>query len=204
MTAYEYRPPQRKKRSLLRTRVTPLTAVLVLGSIAVLRIWVVETAYVEGSSMADTLQSGDRVLTLKPLGPERFDIIVFGEPGGDGIDIKRIVGMPGDVVSMVPHVTVVRGREVVLGSDLYVNSQRYDEPYTAPVMPTSLGPIKVPRDSYFVLGDHRDASVDSRRYGAVKADLVRGVAVAVVYPPASIRLLGRDEQPTAIAADTTR
>ncbi len=204
MTAYEYRPPQEKRKSLLRTRVTPLTAVLVLGSIAVLRIWVVETAYVEGSSMADTLQSGDRVLILKPLGRERFDIIVFEEPGGGGIDIKRIVGMPGDVVSMVPHVRVVRGREVVLGSDLYINSRRYDEPYTSPVMPTSLGPVKVPEDSYFVLGDNRDASVDSRRYGMVSADRIRGVAVAVVYPPASMRLLGRDEQPTAVAADTTR
>jgi signal peptidase I len=204
MTAYEHRPTQRQKKSLLLTRVTPLRALLVLGSIAVLRIWVVETAYVEGRSMADTLQSGDRVLILKPLTPEHFDIVVFEEPRDGGIDIKRVVGMPDDVVSMVPHVRVAGGREVVLGSDLYVNSRRYDEPYTDPVLPTSVAPTRVPKDSYFVLGDNRDASVDSRRYGPVRADHIRGVGVAVVYPPGRIRLLGRDERPTAAAADTTR
>jgi hypothetical protein len=54
------------------------------------------------------------------------------------------------------------------------------------------------------MGDNRDDSVDSRRYGPVAADRVRGVGVAVVYPLGSIRLLRREERPAAAAAETTR
>ncbi len=202
MTAFEYRRPRKKGKSLLRSRVTPLTVFLVFGSIAVLRIWVVETAYVEGASMADTLRPGDRVLTLKVLAPERFDIVVFEEPGEGGIDIKRVVGMPGDVVSMVPPLVVRGGRQFARGSDLYVNSRRYDEPYASSLLPSVLAPTKVPENSYFVLGDNRDASVDSRSYGSVKADRIRGVAAAVVYPPGRIGVPTHGEAAATTATDT--
>ncbi len=205
MVEVEYREPQRKRKSLLLSRVTPGTALLVIGAIAVLRLWVVETAYVEGNSMQETLQPGDRALILKPLERERFDIVVFEDPQEGGIDIKRIVGMPGDVVSMVPHVVDVGGRETVYGAELYVNSQPYEEPYATSAIPSSLPPRRVPQDSYFVMGDNRDDSVDSRRYGPIRKDDIRGVAVAVVFPIGRIQVLRQAEAAAPnTAADAAR
>ena len=171
-----------KPTSLLTTRVTPGVLLIVLAGIAFFRLWIVETAYVEGRSMADTLHQGDRVLVLKFLDIDRFDIVVFRDPDRDGVSIKRVVGMPGDTVSMVPQMRRLGRQEIPVGSVLYINGQQVEEPYAAAAIPSSLPPTKIPEDSYFVLGDNRDDSVDSRRYGPVKADRIIGLGVAVVYP----------------------
>jgi len=205
MVEAECGKPERKQKSLLLRRVTPGMALLVIGAILVLRLWVVETAYVEGRSMQDTLQQGDRVLIFKLLRRERFDVVVLNDPEEGGIDIKRIVGTPGDVVSVVPHVKDVGRHQVVYGGELYVNAQPYEEPYAASAIPSSLPPAKVPEDSYFVMGDNRDDSIDSRQYGPVKAKNIRGVAVAVVFPIDRIQMLKRVETPAARrAAGSTR
>lgn len=203
MDQIERTEPTRQRRSLLLSRVTPGTALLVIGAILVLRLWVVETAYVDGASMYDTLQQGDRVLILKLLQRERFDVVVVSDPEG-GTDIKRIVGMPGDVIAMVPGVVLVRGIPAFSGSQLYLNSQLYEEPYATSAAPSSLQPLKVPDNSYFIMGDNRDDSIDSRRYGPVEAERVRGVAVAVVYPLNRMRVL-TDENASAatVAAGTS-
>ncbi len=187
--------PERK--SLLLTRVTPGIAILILAAIAVLRTWVVETAIVQGDSMNDTLHNGDRVLISKLLTVSRFDIIVFKDPQTGGIDIKRVVGLPGDVVSMVPFVAgETEGRPAVYGSQLYLNYIPYKEPYATSVVPRTLSPGRVPKDHLFVLGDNRDDSVDSRNYGRISAKSVRGVALAVVYPFTRARILDRDARAT--------
>lgn len=173
---------ERKPTSLLATKVTPGVLLLVLAGIAFFRLWIVETAYVEGSSMADTLKQGDRVVVLKFLDISRFDIVVFRDPEGNAISIKRVVGMPGDTVSMVPEVKRLGEVDVPVGSLLYLNGQLVEEPYAASLVPGSLPPMRVPEGTYFVLGDNRDDSVDSRRYGPVTADRIVGVGVAVVYP----------------------
>ena len=205
MVEVEHSEPEQRRKSLLRSRVTPGTLLLVIGAIAVLRLWVVETAYVEGRSMQDTLQQGDRVLILKLLKRQRFSVVVVDDPEEGGTDIKRIVGMPGDVVSMVPHTASSRGSTVIYGSQLYLNSQPYEEPYATSVIPSSLPPMRVPKESYFVMGDNRDDSTDSRRYGPVKKEHVRGVAVAVVFPIKRIQILTDVEVSAAnVAADTSR
>ena len=205
MVEVEHSEPEQRRKSLLLSRVTPGMALLVIGAILVLRLWVVETAYVEGRSMQDTLRQSDRVLILKLLKPKRFDVVLVDDPEEGGTDIKRIVGMPGDVVSMVPRVVGGGGPRMVYGSQLYLNSQPYDEPYATSVIPSSLPPMKVPKESYFVMGDNRDDSTDSRRYGPVKKEHVRGVAVAVVFPINRIQILTDAEASAAeMAADTSR
>ncbi|MFB3881147.1 MAG: signal peptidase I [Armatimonadota bacterium] len=186
----------KRRRSLLLTRVTPGVALLIIAAIAALRIWVVETAIVSGNSMSDTLANDDHVLISKLLTVSRFDVVVFEDPQIGGVDIKRIVGLPGDVISMVPHVADPGSAKDVYGSQLYINSIPYSEPYATSIAPRSLPPTKVPADSYFVLGDNRDDSVDSRNYGPIKAKSVRGVAVAVVYPFGRMRALDRDQRAT--------
>jgi signal peptidase I len=185
--------PSPRRRSLLLTRVTPGIALLVLASIAVLRIWVVEMAIVEGDSMRDTLQTGDRVLISKLLQVSRFDIVVLRDPEIDGTDIKRVVGLPGDVISMVPYVIDAgEGKTQVHGSQLYIDAIPYKEPYATSVIPKIMTPGRMKPDSYWVLGDNRDDSIDGRKYGQIKGKSIRGVALAVVYPPSRIRLLDRD------------
>jgi len=192
MTQLTIGKPKPRRRSLLLTRVTPGVALLIIAAIAVLRIWVVETAIVEGNSMADTLQTGDRVLISKLLAVSRFDIVVLKDPEIGGTDIKRVVGVPGDVLSMVPYVADTADSTSVYGSQLYINSIPYKEPYATSVAPQSMPPSKIAEDSCFVLGDNRDDSTDSRRYGPIKAKSVRGVALAVVYPFSRFRILDRD------------
>jgi len=174
-------------------------AILVIGAIVVLRVWVVETAIVEGRSMEPTLHTGDRVLVLKLLSPQRFDVVVLKESDWGTTAIKRVVGLPGDTVSMVPYV-VDRGRsEIMVGAQLYINGQPYDEPYATSVLPTSMAPTKVPEGSYFVMGDERDGSTDSRRYGPVERSRIHGVAVAVVYPFSQMRAIERGSEAAAPA-----
>lgn len=185
--------PKTTRRSLLTSRVTPGMALVVIGAIAVLRLWVVETAYVEGRSMMETLQQGDRVLVLKPLEPKRFGIVVLVDPQEGGIDIKRVVGMPGEVVSMVPHLVGEGERQVPVGSDVYINAKPLEEPYASSVLPKVMAPRKVPEGKYFVMGDNRDDSVDSRSYGPIDGKSVRGVAVAVVYPFGRARVIAGKE-----------
>jgi len=182
---------EKPRTPLLRRRVTPITFLLVILGLVVFRLWVVETAIVEGKSMLKTLSSDDRVLVLKLLGLKRFDVVVLTDPQAHETVIKRIVAVPGDTVSMVPRVRRARGRTIFEGSQLYINGKPYDEPYATSTLPTVVSPAKLGPGSYYVLGDNRDDSVDSRAYGPVKRKDVHGVAVLVYYPFSRMGLVPR-------------
>jgi signal peptidase I len=111
--------------------------------------------------------------------PQRGDIIVFRFPEDEDKDfIKRAIGLPGDTVE-------VRNKTV------FINGAPLEEPYTQHVDPTvlahqiqprdNLGPITVPPDSYFVMGDNRDQSMDSRFWGYVKFSKIKGKAFLIYW-----------------------
>ncbi|NOT30895.1 MAG: signal peptidase I [Planctomycetes bacterium] len=129
---------------------------------------------VRGSSMTPGIQDGDRIL-VEPwsylLGPiERGDVIVLRYPLDPEIDyIKRVIGLPGD------RVTLARGQ-------VWVNDERLEEPYVAAVDPSSTLSIVVEVGHYFVLGDNRPRSSDSREFGQVPEEHVRGRVDLCLWP----------------------
>jgi signal peptidase I len=140
------------------------------------RPFVVEAFYIPSESMVPTLRVGDRVLVNKFIyrftQPQRGDIIVFRSVEGDSEDlIKRVVGVPGDKIS------VRRGK-------LYVNGKLQNEPYVNKKFPdrSFFAPTTVPKDHLFVMGDNRANSRDSRFFGPVPYDKIEGEAFLRFWP----------------------
>lgn len=132
------------------------------------RPFVVEVLFIASESMSPTLRAGDRVLVSKSSyrfgGPDRGDIAVFER--GEGVAMKRIVGLPGDVVEIRDGV-------------LFVNGERKREPYVDYRLTDSsfFGPERVPPGRVFVMGDNRPNSLDSRSFGTIPRDDLAGKAV---------------------------
>lgn len=166
--------PQRRLRAKGEWIVTLAAAfVLALG----LRAYAVEQYVIPSESMVPTLQVDDRILVEKPLldpgGVGQGDVVVFHRPAAATADtpetlVKRVVALGGQAVS---------ARDGVL----FVDGQSLSEPYAAG--PTqSFGPVVVPADQLFVMGDNRAASYDSRRFGPIPASSVIGSAVIRSWP----------------------
>ena len=161
-----------------------------------IRTFIVQAFKIPSGSMMDTLQVGDHILVNKFLygtkipftdinilpirEPQRLDIIVFKYPEDESKDfIKRVIGEPGDVVE-------VRKKK------LYVNGTPLYETYTIQRDPEihppgigsprdHFGPFTVPPGSYFVMGDNRDQSLDSRFWGTVKFEKIKGKAFFIYW-----------------------
>lgn len=109
---------------------------------------------------------------------ERGDVVVFQAPGARKVDfIKRIIGLPGDNI------------EIENGS-VFINGKRLKEPYETQSTDGNLK-INVGEDQFFVLGDNRMASSDSRSFGPIKKDTIKGRAWLVYWPLSKLRLISR-------------
>lgn len=155
------------------TRRLAVRAGAVLVAALLVRAFVAHPDVVESTSMTPTLLPGDVVLVVRPalaglvddLG--RGDLVVAREPGSGTAVVKRVVGLPGDVVEIQDAVTTVDGVEV---DEPYVDRSRIDGVY--------FGPVTVPAGSVFLMGDDRARSVDSREFGPVPlADVTARVAL---------------------------
>lgn len=157
-----------------------LSFALVFGFV---RPVVAQSNYISSESMVPTLEVWDRVLVNKlayDLGgePERGDIVLFEDvQGTDKRLIKRVVGVPGDTIE-------------VRGGVLFVNDEPQNEPYTSDhsLALGSYGPLKVPKDHVFCMGDNRGSSVDSRVFGPVPQENIIGKASIRFWPPDRIGL----------------
>lgn len=187
---------EKKKKGALRENVEAIIFALILALI--IRAFVVQAYKIPSKSMTDTLLVGDHILvnkfiygvrmpftnkTIIPFSkPERGDIVVFKAPVSPPKDfIKRVIGLPGDTIE-------------IKNKKLYINGNRFkNEPY-AKYSDTMIykgflnprdnfGPYKVPKDSYFVMGDNRDNSTDSRflEGHSISYDRLRGKAMIIYW-----------------------
>jgi len=180
--------PVVKKKHIVREYAESIVIAIILALI--IRTFIVQAFKIPSGSMEDTLAIGDHILVnkfiygtkipftdtrlVKLRDPRRGDVIVFEYPEDPSKDfIKRVIGTPGDEVQ-------------VINKRVYVNGKLYDNPHEVhkekEVIPFSQNPrdntkiIKVPENSYFVMGDNRDRSYDSRFWGFVKMDKIKGLA----------------------------
>jgi signal peptidase I len=172
-----WREPAASRRSLAARRWLT-EAALSLGISIFIIVFLYQPVKVEGTSMMPGLADQERIFINKyayRLGRiERGDVVVFRYPGDPSKNyIKRVVGMPGD------RIEIVRGAVMVNGSALqepYVPAQYRDQ--------RTMTEIVVPAGSFFVLGDHRNLSSDSRDFGAVAQEAIFGKAVFGYWPAA--------------------
>ena len=178
-------PVRVRAKSKLRENLEGVLWALLIALLV--RSFVVQSFFIPSGSMEQTLAIGDRLLVSKclygirlPFGdrwichwhePRRGDVVVFTFPPDPGKDlIKRVVGLPGDEIQ-------IRDKQVYVNGVPYRNPhERHGDPAIVPAQAgprDNLRPIRVPPHSYFVMGDNRDFSYDSRFWGFVpERDLV--------------------------------
>jgi signal peptidase I len=177
-----------KKKSLVREYAESIIIAVLLA--LVIRTYLVQAFKIPSGSMEDTLAIGDHLLVnkfiygtkmpfsdkriLKIRDPQRGDVIVFEYPEDPSKDfIKRVIGTPGDVVEE-------KDKKLYVNGTLYVNPHEiHKEKDTIPkdMNPRdNFGPVTVPPNSYFMMGDNRDRSYDSRFWGFVSMGKIKGLA----------------------------
>ena len=158
-----------RTKSFLRTIIEPLGVAIALAAAARAAVHIYS---IPSRSMAPTLEPGDQIVVTRYFRsePERGDLIVFRSPSGtDELIVKRIIGVPGDLVDSR------LGRVRIGGHTL-------PEPYVLRAAATgAIDPQLVPAESYYVLGDNRDDSLDSRTWGVVPRTHVIGRARMVLW-----------------------
>ena len=186
-----------KKKSTVREYAESIAIAILLALF--IRAFVIQAFKIPSGSMKPTLQIGDHILvnkflygikfrvpftdlnyTLLPLGqPKRQDVVVFIYPVDTQKDfIKRVIGLPGDMVQIVDK-------------KVYINQQPLPDPYGVHTDQNvisileqprdNLGPIRVPPDKLFVMGDNRDESYDSRYWGFVDQKAIIGKAFIIYW-----------------------
>lgn len=150
----------------------------------VLIVFIYQPVKVEGTSMMPALTDQERIFINKftyrfGIGNiERGDLVVFWYPQDRTKSyIKRVIALPGDTVEIDNGSVIVNGRRL---QEDYIPEEYRDR--------QSMEPSKVPPDSYFVLGDHRSSSYDSRNWGPLARNFIYGKAVFVYWP---LEKLGR-------------
>ena len=173
------------KKSLGREIFEWIMVFVVAGAMAlVVRTFIFEPVRVDGTSMLNTLQNNEFMITTKFdylfSDPERFDIVICNYPNtSDGkYRVKRVVGLPGETIEL-------------RAGKLYINGELIEQDFDMTPNEANYGPITLQDGYYFVLGDNRNNSKDSRSalVGPLERKMIKGHVRCVVFPFTKFRFM---------------
>ena len=149
--------------------------IIIIITVVVIRTYVLTPVIVSGTSMDDTLKNGELLLLKKyDKSYERFDIVVFDY--GDSKLVKRIIGLPGETLEYKDGV-------------LYINGEEVEDPFALATKDFKLSDLNIdviPEGYYFVMGDNRSNSSDSRNIGPISAETINGTTSFSLWPFGSV------------------
>ena len=150
---------------LLRSLVPYIIIIVV---VAFIRTFIITPVKVNGNSMYPTLEGNEIMLLNKLADIDRFDIVVVKLDGEDSNLIKRIIGLPGETVEISEN-------------QIYIDGESLDDPYGYGIT-YNIDPVTLGEDEYFILGDNRIISLDSRSFGKIHRSEIKGTTNFIMYP----------------------
>lgn len=191
-------PPADKPSSTRWLKEAGVVVVVAVLVAVLLRAFVVQTFFIPSGSMEPTLQIGDRILVNKLSyhlhGVDRGNIVVFSRPpaencGGPEVNdlVKRVIGLPGDVVSLTNGYVYIDGKRL---DESWLPASEQGITVAGPAGNSSnlARPYRVPANDYFVMGDNRTDSCDSRYWGPISRSLIVGKVELRVWPLSSLHI----------------
>lgn len=142
--------------------------IIIIIVVILVRTFIATPVRVNGSSMYPTLK-GNEIMLLNKLGHiNRFDIVVLKIDGREDNLIKRIIGLPGETVE-------------IKDNEIYINDKKIEDKYGYGVT-YNIDKVTLKKDEYFILGDNRKISLDSRVFGTIHKDEIKGTTDFIMYP----------------------
>lgn len=142
--------------------------IIIIVVVVLIRTFIITPVRVDGTSMYKTLNNNDILLLYKLGKVERYDVIVLNEEKDDEVIIKRVIALPGETIA-------------IKNSTIYVNDKKIDDDYGYGET-SDFDKITLKDNEYFILGDNRLISKDSRYFGPVTEDEIMGHVIFRIYP----------------------
>jgi len=166
------------------------TIILTILAVFIIQKFLFMPVVVDGSSMYPTLEDGQRgftsLISKRLFGVERFDIVAVYLESKDILLVKRVIGLPGETVELKDDVLYINGEAVEQDflNEEYMASEKVNEPFN--LFTENYGPITLKDDEYFLLGDNRPHSSDSRVFGVFILEDIKSTGMFIYWPLSEI------------------